>query len=90
MDESSDSGCETWPLGNLIRRIVECHHTWLRTQLPEIGRLIRREIERAGREHCPHLLEVEKLFRQFHREMEDHLKKEETVLFPLIERRARG
>jgi regulator of cell morphogenesis and NO signaling len=84
--ESARPNWETRPLSDLIRHIVECHHAWLRAELPEIGRLIRREIELAGRERSAQLIQMEKLFRQFQREIEDHLKKEEAVLFPLIER----
>jgi regulator of cell morphogenesis and NO signaling len=80
------SGCETWPLAKLIRHIVERHHTWLRVQFPEIAQLIRQTIAREGHARSGRFLEIEKLFRQFQREMENHLKKEETVLFPLIEK----
>jgi len=82
----SAHGCETWPLSELIRHIVEHHHTWLRVELPEIDRLIRQTIAREGNTRSGRFVEIEKLFRQFQRETENHLKKEEAVLFPLIER----
>ena len=77
-NDETAHGCETWPLGNLIRRIVEC-------QLPEIGQLIRKTIASEGHTRSGRFAEIEKLFRQFQRETENHLKKEEAVLFPLIE-----
>jgi regulator of cell morphogenesis and NO signaling len=77
---------ETRPLGELIRHIVERHHTWLRNQLSETGQMIRRVSRAEKRQLSGSLLELEKLFRRFQREIEDHLKKEEVVLFPIIER----
>lgn len=82
----SANGYETWSLSDLIRHIVARHHAWLRTQLPEIGKLIQQTIAIEGRTQSGHFVEIEKLFRQFQRETENHLKKEETVLFPLVER----
>ena len=84
--ESPVHGCETWPLSELIRHIVERHHTWLRAELPTIGQLIHQTIASEGRTQSGRFIEIEKLFRQFQRETENHLKKEEAVLFPLIER----
>jgi regulator of cell morphogenesis and NO signaling len=77
---------ESWPLSELIRHIVERHHTWLRAELPEIGQLIRQTIASEGHTRSGRFVEIEKLFRQFQRETENHLKKEEAVLFPLIEK----
>lgn len=85
-DDSPQSEWDIRPLGELIRHIVERHHAWLRTELPEIGQSIRRAIETGTGERSGTLTEMERLFRRFHREIEDHLKKEEAVLFPLIER----
>lgn len=82
----SAQGCEAWPLNELIRRIVTRHHTWLRAELPEIGQLIQQTIASEGHARSGRFIEIEKLFRQFQRETENHLKKEEDVLFPLIER----
>jgi regulator of cell morphogenesis and NO signaling len=79
------SACETWPLSELIRHIVARHHTWLRAELPEIEQLIHQAIASEGRTLSGSFLEIERLFRQFRRETENHLKKEEAVLFPLIE-----
>lgn len=74
-DDSSRLACETWPLRILIQHIVEHHHTCLRTQLPEIGPLIRQTISRQGHTRSGQFIEIEKLFRQFQRENENHLQK---------------
>lgn len=84
--EPTLSEWETRPLAELIHYIVERHHGWLRTELPETQRLIRDGIERRGRERSGNLVEAEKLFLRFRREIEAHLHKEEALLFPLIER----
>ncbi len=77
---------EVRPLSELIRHIVERHHTWLRGELPAIAQLIRHTIEKAGHARARPFGEIERLFRKFQRETENHLKKEESVLFPLIEK----
>ena len=84
--EPSSSEWEAWPLSELIRHIVERHHAWLRAELPAIGQSIRQTIRSEGHTRSRRFIEIEKLFRKFQRETENHLKKEETVLFPLIEK----
>lgn len=81
----SPHGCETWPLSELIQYIVNRHHTWLRTELTQIERLIRQAIATEGRARSKNLVEIEGTFQKFQRETENHLKKEEAVLFPIIQ-----
>lgn len=83
--EKPSSEWKTAPLRELMRHIVERHHIWLRAELPAIAQLIRRTIEREGHGRSGSFIEIERLFRKFQRETENHLKKEETVLFPLIQ-----
>lgn len=84
--DSTRLACETRPLSTLIQHIVKHHHAWLRAQLPEIAQLIRQTIVRQGHTRSGQFIEMERLFRQFQRENENHLQKEEMILFPLIEK----
>lgn len=81
----SAQGCDTRPLRELIQYIVKRHHTWLRTELTQIDQLIRQSIATEGRVRSKKLVEIEGIFQKFHRETENHLKKEEVVLFPIIQ-----
>ncbi|MBV8471267.1 MAG: iron-sulfur cluster repair protein YtfE [Burkholderiaceae bacterium] len=69
----------------LIAHILERYHAVHRLQLPELERMARR-VEAVHRDHpdvpaglAEHLAEMEQ-------ELLDHMQKEETVLFPLLER----
>jgi regulator of cell morphogenesis and NO signaling len=73
-------------LADLIRYIVSRHHAYLRAELPAIDRLlaspaIDNSDARAGERST-----LTNIFRQFRRGIEEHLKKEEAVLFPMIEK----
>lgn len=68
-------------LADLMTHIVAKHHAYLRTELPAIEALL----------SCPATgsnasAALTKVVRQFRIEMEQHLKKEEAILFPMIEK----
>lgn len=75
------------PLSDLIQHIISTHHETVRAQLPgfeaavlhavRTGRLA--HLQRAGLRKS-----AERLVQQFRIETENHLRKEEAVLFPLI------
>ena len=66
-------------LADLIRYIVSKHHTYLREKLPVIENLL------VGA-RAAELARLTSVFRQFRRGIEEHLKKEEAILFPMIEK----
>jgi regulator of cell morphogenesis and NO signaling len=69
----------------LIDHILVRYHERHRQQLPELIRLARRvETVHAGRPECPHGLADHLEVMQ--RELEDHMQKEEQVLFPMLNR----
>jgi regulator of cell morphogenesis and NO signaling len=70
-------------LDALIRHIVRTHHAFLREELPVIDCLIAKW-STAGEERSSAPQSIRRLFRQFRRELDGHLKKEEDVLFPMI------
>ena len=71
-------------LDALMRHIVVQHHEYLRHELPLMERLISRLREARGRTDAATIVPLEKVFRYFKRELENHLRKEEEVLFPMI------
>jgi regulator of cell morphogenesis and NO signaling len=67
----------------LIEYIVVRYHEAHRQQLPELIRLARRvEQVHAGRPDCPRGLASH--LEQLHAELENHMQKEERMLFPMI------
>ena len=67
-----------------MQHIVVRHHAYLRKELPLMERLVARVRETRGRSDANTLAPLEKVFRFFKRELENHLRREEEVLFPLI------
>ncbi|OPX42100.1 iron-sulfur cluster repair protein YtfE [Ruminiclostridium hungatei] len=67
----------------LIEYIVGTHHAFLRRALPEAGELAEKILRAHGTRH-QELFKVHKLFNSLRAELEEHLIKEEELLFPLI------
>jgi regulator of cell morphogenesis and NO signaling len=71
------------PLADLIDHIVATHHSYLNRALPELSDLTTTILRVHGQKH-PDLFRVHKLFHNLKLELEQHLIKEETLLFPMI------
>lgn len=67
----------------LIDYIVSTHHAFLKRILPELGELTARLLRVHGPRHR-NLFEVYKLFHGLKVELEQHLVKEEEILFPML------
>lgn len=73
------------PAGALIEHIVERYHDVHRSQFPELIRLaLTVERVHGGRPHCPQGLADH--LRAFQQELESHMRKEEQILFPMLQR----
>jgi regulator of cell morphogenesis and NO signaling len=72
-------------LGELIAHIVQTHHTYVRREIPEIERLMDKVHSKHGVNH-PELGKIRSVFHGLGQELSMHLMKEESVLFPYIER----
>lgn len=72
------------PLPELCRNIVDTHHAYLRTELPRLETLTKK-IAHVHGDHHPELNKVADLFLALKEELENHMEKEERILFPLIE-----
>lgn len=70
------------PDTRLAAHIDQKHHTYMHKALPFIGRLSETVLKAHGRNH-PELFRIHTLFGSLRAELEQHLIKEETTLFPL-------
>lgn len=77
------------PLDEIADHIEEHYHTALRRDLPPLIAAARR-VERvhAAKPEVP--AGLADLLERFYQEMQDHMTKEEAILFPMIRRGARG
>ena len=64
--------------------IEDTHHAYLREQLPHASELLQMVLNAHGRAHRE-LFEVYRLFGQLKADLEQHLLKEENLLFPALE-----
>lgn len=68
----------------LIEYIVETHHEYLRKNLPRIESLTETIFRVHGKNHYEMLQFVNENVKKLKKELEAHLEKEETVLFPKV------
>lgn len=78
-------------LAELTQHIRDTHHTYLRAELPAVWELLREAVASAATT-ATEIRSFTRFFGQFRSTLENHLRKEEEVLFPFIERleRTRG
>lgn len=69
--------------GDLIDHILDTHHIYVKKTLPELGELSLKILRVHGMNHAE-LFRVHKLFAALKADLEQHLLKEEELLFPLI------
>jgi len=69
----------------LIKHIVQTHHEFTKKQLTEIDVLLFKVLKVHFKLHSEELLKVHRNFGSLKTELEEHLIKEEEILFPLIE-----
>jgi len=72
-----------WPLTRLIDHIVSTHHAYVRSALPTIAGYLRKLEDVHGARH-PELAAVSVHFGILRRDLEQHMMKEEQVLFPYV------
>jgi regulator of cell morphogenesis and NO signaling len=72
-----------WEPGFLADYIINMHHKYVQKTLPELLYFTKKIASVHGGHH-PELIEVAKLFEEINRELQQHLQKEEEVLFPAI------
>lgn len=67
----------------LIRHVVDTHHNYLNNELPRLSGLVLKILQVHGLTH-PELFEIHKLYNALRTELEEHLVKEERIIFPAI------
>jgi len=81
----SDRELRSGSLAELMSHIVNTHHVYVRTQIPEILKLAEKVYSKHGANH-PELETIRNVFRGLGDELMSHLMKEENILFPYVER----
>jgi regulator of cell morphogenesis and NO signaling len=81
----SERELQAGSLAELIAHIVKTHHVFIRTEVPQIEKLLDKVHEKHGPNH-PELGHIRSVFRGLGQELMMHLMKEESILFPYIER----
>jgi len=68
----------------VIKHIIQTHHAYLKQELPVLSALVTKVMDRHGQKH-PELVQLHRWFHQLKEELEEHVIKEEQVVFPLIQ-----
>lgn len=76
---------ETWTSKELIDHIIETHHQYLASEIPLLLKFLNKLEHVHGGRH-PELIEIHRLFAESAQDLTAHMKKEELMAFPLIER----
>jgi regulator of cell morphogenesis and NO signaling len=74
------------PLSELVGFILDKYHADLRVELPRLGQMAAKVLDAHGEKHPKMLPALVSTFRELRQELEEHMMKEERVLFPYVER----
>ncbi len=80
---ADESDATNWRLDRLVDHIVSTHHAYTRTALGSIARYLAKLVEVHGSRH-PELARIAVSWDQVARDLQQHMMKEERVLFPYI------
>lgn len=72
------------PTADLIDHILNTHHVFMRRELPQLSDLSTTILRVHGASHGEVLSKVHRLFHNLKMEIDQHLIKEEEIVFPLI------
>jgi regulator of cell morphogenesis and NO signaling len=81
---------QTAPLDELVKHIVGTHHEYLKLDLPVLGHRMDKVASVHGARDPKTLPRMAEVFAALRAEMEVHMHKEETILFPFIEQYGRA
>ncbi len=88
LDASGSSAADSFadmPLSELVDHILDKHHVYTRDEMAHLTPLMAKVASRHG-EHYRYLLELKDLFHALCDDLEQHMMKEEMVLFPYIQK----
>jgi len=77
-------------LGDLIDYIVSKHHLFMKQQLPRLGQMMEAVVVAHGNTHGDVLRPLRDRFLTLREAIEQHLRKEEEVLFPAVRQLSNG
>ena len=80
---SPDDDASRWRVERLIDHILVAHHAYVRTAMPTIARYLAKLNEVHGTRH-PELARIATIFEEVSGGLEQHMFKEEQILFPYI------
>jgi len=75
----------TWEVSLIIDFILQHHHSYVRSAIPQIQELLEKVCSVHGND-TPDLFTIRKDFNDLAEELMDHMPKEENVLFPAMKR----
>ena len=81
---AADRDWQTAPLHELVSHIVETHHAYLKLDLPVLQARIEKVVAVHGARDPERLRCLAEVFTGLRHELEMHLQKEESILFPFI------
>lgn len=82
--ERKDVDWRQEPTADLIDHILNTHHVFMRRELPQLSDLSTTILRVHGASHGEVLSKVHRLFHNLKMEIDQHLIKEEEIVFPLI------
>jgi regulator of cell morphogenesis and NO signaling len=87
LENSSDEPARDWSVATLTEladHIEERHHTFMREQLPRLQELMAKVFTAHRPRHGDMLSRLQDVYQSLRKEIEQHLMKEEQILFPGI------
>lgn len=87
---AQDRDWQAAPLGDLVKHIVATHHEYLKLELPTLSNRLAKVHSVHGTRDPETLNRMLEVFGSLRGEMEQHMHKEEVVLFPFIEQYGRA
>jgi regulator of cell morphogenesis and NO signaling len=82
--ERKDVDWRQEPTADLVDHILNTHHVFMRRELPQLSELSTTILRVHGASHGEVLSKVHRLFHNLKMEIDQHLIKEEEIVFPLI------
>jgi regulator of cell morphogenesis and NO signaling len=82
--DTEEIDCEAISMSDLVDHIMTTHHAYLREELPALAALLEKVENAHGQTH-PEIHEYHQVFLSLRWELENHMAKEETILFPCIQ-----
>jgi regulator of cell morphogenesis and NO signaling len=80
---------QSWPIEKLIDYIESEHHTYVREAIPIVSQFVNK-VKAVHGDNKPNVAEIADVFNALAEELQDHLMKEERILFPYLRMMAKA